>query len=50
VMLAPGRIFCVDSASASPWSRFNVGALADPKAHSVLLETLRSGSRLSSPS
>lgn len=44
VMLAPGRIFCVDSASASPWSRFNVGALADPKAQSVLLETLRSGS------
>jgi DNA-binding transcriptional MocR family regulator len=28
IIMAPGRIFCVDSASASPWSRFNVVALS----------------------
>jgi len=41
VVLAPGRIFCVDSAKPSPWLRFNVGALAEPKVRTALLETLR---------
>ncbi len=41
VMLAPGRIFCVDSTSPSPWSRFNVGALANEKVRAALRETLR---------
>lgn len=31
VMLAPGRIFRVDAGTVSPWSRFNVGAVADPR-------------------
>lgn len=43
VVLAPGRIFCVDSAKPSPWSRFNVGALAEPKVRAALLETLGRG-------
>ena len=43
VVLAPGRIFCVDAGSPSPWSRFNVGALAEPKAQSALLTSLRCG-------
>lgn len=31
VMMAPGRLFCVDAASPCPWSRFNVGAVCDPR-------------------
>lgn len=31
VMMAPGRVFCVDSEATSPWSRFNVGAVMDPR-------------------
>jgi len=31
VMMAPGRLFCVDSSSACAWSRFNVGAVCDPR-------------------
>ena len=45
LMLAPGRIFCVDAASPSPWSRFNVGALAQGKVRSALLEALGTPSR-----
>jgi DNA-binding transcriptional MocR family regulator len=45
LMLAPGRIFCVDSAAPSPWSRFNVGALADPQVQAVLKRALRGGRR-----
>lgn len=41
ILMAPGRIFSVDSASVSPWSRFNVGALADPRVQKVLKPTLR---------
>lgn len=41
VMLAPGRIFCVDSASPSPWARFNVGALAQQPVRAALLESMR---------
>jgi len=42
VVMAPGRIFCVDSARPSPWSRFNVGALAQDPVRAALLDTLRS--------
>lgn len=31
VMMAPGRVFCVDSEATSRWSRFNVGAVLDPR-------------------
>ncbi|MBP0620809.1 PLP-dependent aminotransferase family protein [Cupriavidus consociatus] len=31
VMMAPGRVFRVDSEAISPWSRFNVGAVMDPR-------------------
>lgn len=30
ILIAPGRLFCVDSNLACEWSRFNTGALADP--------------------
>ncbi len=30
ILIAPGRLFCVDSDPACEWSRFNTGALADP--------------------
>ena len=41
VVLAPGRIFCLDSAAVSPWSRFNVGAVADPRFAKALKAALR---------
>ena len=31
VVIAPGRVFRVDSEATSPWSRFNVGAVLDPR-------------------
>ncbi len=31
ILLAPGRLFRVNSEEACPWSRFNTGALSDPK-------------------
>jgi DNA-binding transcriptional MocR family regulator len=31
IVIAPGRVFRVDSAEASPWARYNVGAVADPR-------------------
>ena len=31
VLMAPGRLFCVDSTSVSAWSRFNVSAVIDPR-------------------
>lgn len=41
ILMAPGRIFCVDSTRPSPWLRFNVGALADPQVQKTLKATLR---------
>jgi len=41
VVLAPGRIFCVDSSQTSRWSRYNVGAVADPRFAKALRSTLR---------
>jgi len=31
IMMAPGRVFSVDSSAVSPWSRLNVGAVIDPR-------------------
>jgi DNA-binding transcriptional MocR family regulator len=31
VVLAPGKIFCLDSSKLSSWSRLNVGAVSDPR-------------------
>ena len=39
--MAPGRIFSVDSARVSRWSRFNVGAMADPRFAKALRTALR---------
>jgi DNA-binding transcriptional MocR family regulator len=39
VMMAPGRIFGVDSSKVSRWSRFNVGAVLDPRLEQALAET-----------
>lgn len=41
IVMAPGRIFSVDSSQASPWSRFNVGAVADPRFAKALRATLK---------
>jgi DNA-binding transcriptional MocR family regulator len=41
VMMAPGRIFGVDSALVSRWSRFNVGAVLDPRFEQALAEIAR---------
>ncbi len=39
VVMAPGRIFNVDSPQVSRWSRFNVGAVLDPRLAQALAET-----------
>jgi len=31
IIMAPGRVFNIDSAEISPWARYNVGAVADPR-------------------
>ncbi len=31
IVIAPGRVFRVDSAAPSPWARYNVGAVGDPR-------------------
>ena len=41
VVLAPGRIFSVDSGVVSPWSRFNVGTVIDPRFAPALRTALR---------
>lgn len=41
IRLAPGRIFSVDPTAASPWSRYNVGAVADPRFGTALLSALQ---------
>jgi DNA-binding transcriptional MocR family regulator len=38
IVMAPGRIFGVDSSQVSRWSRFNVGAVLDPRLQSALAE------------
>lgn len=38
VVMAPGRIFGVDSSQISRWSRFNVGAVLDPRLEKALAE------------
>jgi len=41
ILLAPGRLFCVNSEAPCAWSRFNTGALADPKVSKALLLALK---------
>ena len=31
VVMAPGRVFAIDAGAISPWARYNVGAVADPR-------------------
>ncbi len=40
IMLAPGRVFCVDAEAVSRWSRFNVGAVTDPVFRTALAQVL----------
>lgn len=40
VVIAPGRVFCVNSEAKSPWSRFNVGAVLDPRFEAAVREVL----------
>lgn len=40
VMMAPGRVFCVNSEATSPWSRFNVGGVADPRFEAAVRHVL----------
>jgi DNA-binding transcriptional MocR family regulator len=42
ILIAPGRLFLVDSSTPCPWSRFNTGALADPNVFAALQIALRS--------
>jgi DNA-binding transcriptional MocR family regulator len=41
IVLAPGRIFAVEPSAISPWSRFNVGAVGDPRFANALRVALR---------
>lgn len=41
IRLAPGRIFNVDTSAVSPWSRFNVGAVMDPRFSKALHDALK---------
>jgi len=41
ILLAPGRLFCVNSEEPCAWSRFNTGALANPKVSKALLLALK---------
>jgi hypothetical protein len=46
IVLAPGRIFSVEPSAVSTWSRFNVGAVSDPRFAKPLKAALRKvGSR-----
>jgi len=40
IRLAPGRIFSVDTSATSPWSRYNVGAVMDPRFRTALQNAL----------
>lgn len=41
VVLAPGRVFSVDGSVASPWSRYNVGALIDGRFERAIRPALK---------
>jgi len=41
IVLAPGRVFSVDSHAINKWSRFNVGAVADPRFIKAIRATLK---------
>jgi len=38
--MAPGRVFAIDSNAISPWARYNVGAVADPRFAPALRQAL----------
>lgn len=40
IVSAPGKIFCVDPGQVSKWSRFNVGAVMDPRFANALRRVL----------
>jgi hypothetical protein len=31
IAMAPGAVFAIDSTTTSPWSRYNVGYVVDPR-------------------
>ncbi|RZJ03487.1 MAG: PLP-dependent aminotransferase family protein [Haliea sp.] len=41
IVSAPGKVFCVDGSQLSKWSRFNVGAVGDPRFARSLKAVLR---------
>ncbi|MBI2772849.1 MAG: PLP-dependent aminotransferase family protein [Burkholderiales bacterium] len=41
IVIAPGRVFRVDSSEISPWARYNVGAVGDPRFARALKATLK---------
>ena len=41
IVLAPGRVFRVDSTAVSPWARYNVGAVCDPRFGKALRSALK---------
>ncbi|RYF43971.1 MAG: PLP-dependent aminotransferase family protein [Comamonadaceae bacterium] len=43
VVIAPGRVFRVDSAAPSAWARYNVGAVGDPRFAKALKAILKRG-------
>ncbi len=45
IVLAPGRVFCVDSRALSPRSRFNAGAVCDPRFLPALEAVVRRAQR-----
>jgi DNA-binding transcriptional MocR family regulator len=45
IVLAPGRVFRVDSTVVSPWARYNVGAVGDPRFSKALRSALKVRSR-----
>lgn len=47
ILIAPGRLFFVDSEPACEWSRFNTGALADPMVFKALQAALSDTARKS---
>jgi DNA-binding transcriptional MocR family regulator len=40
IVMAPGRVFAIDSNAISPWARYNVGAVADPRFAPALRQVL----------
>lgn len=43
IVIAPGRVFRVDSAQTSPWARYNLAAVADPRFGKALKAIMKRG-------